>query len=51
MEDTYTFPDYFNETSPETFTMFGKPIDDFVDYSYIPHIDNQSSENNEVNEY
>ena len=51
MEDTYTFPDYFNETSPETFTMFGKPIDDFVDYSYIPHIDNQSSENNEVNVY
>ena len=51
MEDTYTFPDYFNETSPETFTMFGKPIDDFVDYSYIPHIDNQSSEDNEVNVY
>ena len=51
MEDTYTFPDYFNETPPETFTMFGKPIDDFVDYSYIPHIDNQSSENNEVNVY
>ena len=51
MEDTYTFPDYFNETLPETFTMFGKPIDDFVDYSYIPHIDNQSSENNEVNVY
>ena len=43
MEDT--FPDIFNET---TFTMFSKPIDDSVD---IPHIDNQSSEDNEVNVY
>ena len=46
MEDTFT-----NISNETTFTMFSKPIDDYVDYFDIPHIDNQSSEDNEVNVY
>ena len=46
MEDTFT--NIFNET---TFTMFSKPIDDSVDSFFFSHIDNQSSEDNEVNVY
>ena len=46
MEDTFT-----NISNETTFTMFSKPIDDSVDYFDIPHIDNQSSEDNEVNVY
>ena len=47
MEDTFT--NISNETPPETtFNIFSRPIDGFVDYFYIPHIDNQSSISNET---
>ena len=50
MEDTYI--DFFNETPPETtFNILNRSTNDPVDYFDIPHIDNQSSENNEVNVY
>ena len=47
MEDTDTFPDIYNDNEP-TFNIFSRPIDGFVDYFYIPHIDNQSSISNET---
>ena len=50
MEDTYI--DFFNETPPETtFNILNRSTNDPVDYFDIPHIDNQSSEDNEVNVY
>ena len=48
MEDTDTFPDIYNDNEP-TFNIFSRPTDDSVDSFFFSHIDNQSSEDNEVN--